>query len=258
MKKQSPRGFSGVLATSLAMVSLVGLGAVGLGGCKLNRAQVRNALPAEPKGLGAPKTLKGSFSMLFEPSADQRFPIHMSFVLDFSKGGSAGVLTTCLDSDGGLSESDAKKGIAPDKAVPFGAAAGLEEAAIGMENSPLPCAESLPLADRVNGTRGGTLPLDVPVQAGLTSDAPETTPISPEGASPESTSVQVQGPGQAQKLPPNERGEFSFTSKPDASGKSIRFTLRANDAGWHVESLDYFGVPAFVGPTETVAMQEPL
>ena len=55
---------------------------------------------------------------------------------------------------------------------------------------------------------------------------------------------------------PDDTGAYTFTSKPDKNGKTIKILLRPNDIGWQVESVDYFGIRGFVERTETVAMQD--
>jgi hypothetical protein len=260
------------LVASLVGV-LCGALSVSLGGCKLQRSKLRSAQPTASKTITAPKTLKGNFSMLFEPSAGKRFPVHMSFVLDFAKGGAAAVFSSCIESDGGLAKSDEKKGIEPDRAIPFGVDVASAEAAVGLQNSTLLCAAQVPLADRVNGLKGASVEASLPspstagqstLQTSLAENGTATgitgttaTPgasLTPDtSGTPGSSVADKKGEG---KVAPDAKGLFTFTSPPDKTGKSIRFTLRANDAGWHMESLEYFGITAFVGATETIAMHE--
>ena len=246
-----------------AVFGLMLVATLGSAGCKIQRSKLRSAGDGSALAkVTAPRTLMGEFAMTYEatPGA-KRFPIHMRFVLDFSRGAGAAVLSTCVDSDGGLLKSNAKQRIEPDVEVALGLDAASLDAASGLKNSVLKCAGDVSFQDRVRGTGAGAgagagsgassglglaeaqnraQNLDPSVKQQVTQSGSQTGSLSSSGGT----------------VGPDDAGAFTFTSKPDKNGKTIKIILRPNDIGWQVESVDYFGIRGFVERTETVAMQD--
>jgi len=241
--------------------------ALALAGCKLSRANVRSGSDETPaRKVFTPRTVRGSFLMNYEPSTGKRYPVHMTFQVDFSADATNGLLSTCVDSDGGLSKIDGMAKVVPDKDVPVTMAGKSDAGAQAIKPSPLHCHKEEPLQARVQAASGALASATTrdTVVARLADTAPGTTGNTPtttaaaNKSAPEGTTATNAGTtsitGNATTAAPP--GSYVFISKADTKGNTLRFTLRANDAGWQVEDINYYGVPGWMEGTTTVAMSD--
>ena len=274
------RSWESVLRRGLALLPLFFVFSFS---CKLQKSKLRSSEGGVDSTVPPPKVLKGSFSVKYASkskssaataggsgskvnsvvTAPSSYPIHYTFLIQFSDDGKHAQFSSCLDSDGDAAKleganltSDSKlallevlrfEGQTPTSAPTFPSASENVTCAkdgYGAEVSAklfLAAKENAPNSNAPEKVPGGEATGGQPAGGQATGGQNSSAPSSgSNGSGSSATSV----PGNTLKF----LDPIPTAGKSDGKETKPKVTigLRANSEGWELDSFNYFGYEALV------------